>query len=413
MFSWNFGDGTANVAGTPTSHTYTVKGTYTVKVNATDHNGFFASASSTITISPLALTASFTISPPIPCVGSTATFTASVSGGTAPYFFSWNFGDATKVVGNPVGHAYSVLGTFMVTLNVTDLNGFRTSVSHVITTADCHPFVFISGPSSGTVGTPVTFTATASGGLPPFSFSWNFGDGTPNVLGQTLSHTYSVKGTYAIRVNATDFAGSLVTSSAMITINPLTLAAGFTTSPASPIVGQPVTFTARPSGGTAPYLISWNFGDGTSTIGFQVVHSYIAVGTYTVTFSATDANGVTQTAKAIITVKQPDFAISPNPATLTLPPETSTTTTITLTSISGFTGTVSLNATITPTGKQGPFVTLSTTSVTITPGTPITVLLTVTAKGSTPLGSYTIILTATSGDLSHTITIQVTVTKEH
>ena len=119
------------------------------------------------------------------------------------------------------------------------------------------------------------------------------------------------------------------------------------------------------------------------------------------------------TATITVNNQRPDFTITSSPSSLTLKLETSTTTSIALTSTNGFTGTIILNATITPTGKQGPFLVLGSTSATISAGNPATVLLTVTAKGSTPLGNYVVTLAASSGKLSHTTTIQITVVNEH
>ena len=86
----------------------------------------------------------------------------------------------------------------------------------------------------------------------------------------------------------------------------------------------------------------------------------------------------------------PDFTISANPSSLIVRQGSSNTTTITINSTNGFTGTITLNSSIAPQGSKGPFLTLSSTTVTIAPGAPANVLAMVTSKGSTPLGSYAI-----------------------
>jgi len=53
------------------------------------------------------------------------------------------------------------------------------------------------------IGDNVNFTATASGGTPPYSFSWNFGDGQTGI-GQVAFHTFTSPGSYTVRVNVTD-----------------------------------------------------------------------------------------------------------------------------------------------------------------------------------------------------------------
>ena len=108
----------------------------------------------------------------------------------------------------------------------------------------------------------------------------------------------------------------------------------------------------------------------------------------------------------------PDFSMSANPSSLTVKQGGSATTTITINSTNGFTGTITLNASLAPGGSKAPTLTLSSTTVTVSPGAPATVLLTVTTKGSTPQGSYTVKVTGSSGGLSTTITIPVQVVKK-
>jgi len=104
--------------------------------------------------------------------------------------------------------------------------------------------------------------------------------------------------------------------------------------------------------------------------------------------------------------------MSANPSSLTVKQGGSATTTITINSTNGFTGTITLNASLAPGGSKAPTLTLSSTTVTVSPGAPATVLLTVTTKGSTPQGSYTVKVTGSSGGLSTTITIPVQVVKK-
>jgi len=109
------------------------------------------------------------------------------------------------------------------------------------------------------------------------------------------------------------------------------------------------------------------------------------------------------------TVLKPDFTISDNPTSLIVRLGSSNTTTITINSINGFSGTITLSATISPQTKQSPSSTLSSTTVTVSPGSPATVLLTITTKGGTQTGNYTVTVSANSGSLTHTLTAPVSV----
>src|SRR5207253_2119424 len=169
------------------------------------------------------------------------------------------------------------------------------------------------------VGVAVQFTATTTGGVGPFTFSWNFGDTTTGT-GNPASHSYSAAGTFSVTVTATDADSVSVTSAAQNLVVAARLsAAAFIFTPATPEVGISVQFTATTTGGVAPFTFSWIFGDTTTGTGNPVTHSY-AAGTFSVTVTGTDANGVSQTSAAqSVTVT----GVVNNPPTITAPPTAS------------------------------------------------------------------------------------------
>jgi PKD repeat protein len=126
-YSWSFGDGGTSTSQNPT-HTYSASGTYTVSLNITDNALTHSLTTQSITITPPgAPTASFNISPSIPVSGQTVTFTATVTGGTSPYSYSWNIGGTSKT-GNPVSQSFTN-GTYTVSLTVTDGAGKTATAS--------------------------------------------------------------------------------------------------------------------------------------------------------------------------------------------------------------------------------------------------------------------------------------------
>src|SRR5206468_873750 len=148
-------------------------------------------------------------------------------------------------------------------------------------------------PTHPVVGDLISFNSTATGGIPPYSFSWNFGDGTNLANGSTASHKYAVARAYTVRVNATDAKGRLASASAGITINapPLTVTV---TASGSSEVGLAVNLTATTSGGTQPYVsFIWDFGEGSTGSGNSVAHVYSASGAYSVTVTVKDSAGIT------------------------------------------------------------------------------------------------------------------------
>jgi PKD repeat protein len=158
-------------------------------------------------------------------------------------------------------------------------------------------------PSSSTPGTPASFDPSASTSTHPLSSAtWDFGDGTaPAFRGASsplasVSHTYSLSGTYTVTLTLVDDRGNLATTTHQITLDEAPTAS-FTPTPLHPAAGQPVSFDGSssndPDGSIASY--SWTFGDGSSGTGMTPTHSYSASGIYTVTLKVTDSIGATAT----------------------------------------------------------------------------------------------------------------------
>jgi large repetitive protein len=139
-------------------------GTYTVTI--TDANGCSTTASVTITQPASGLTSS-TTQTNVLCFGnSTGAADLTVSGGTAPYNYSWSNAATTEDL---TGLA---AGTYTVT--ITDANGCSTTASVTITQPASGLTAAISGTNVLCFGNATgAADLTVSGGTAPYNYNWS------------------------------------------------------------------------------------------------------------------------------------------------------------------------------------------------------------------------------------------------
>jgi PKD repeat protein len=225
--------------------------------------------------------------------------------------YIWDFGDDTSGKDSRAKHTYVREGDYIVTLTVTDKNGLSGSSSMRIAATELQPpAAVIQAPPQADVGQPVTFDGSGStGGNPLVNYAWNFGD-LDTGSGAVVEHVYHDPGQYTVTLTVTDNTGLTGETKVDIVIDepeqtpPMAVIAG----PAQAVVGQDVTFDASESTpGSSPIAnYAWDFGNGETAEGknkVAVTTQYAAVGTYPVTLTVTDENGLSNTANAQIVVQ--------------------------------------------------------------------------------------------------------------
>lgn len=294
-YTWTrTGGGTGS--GTGTNITDLVAGSYQITLKDAN-NCTYTCSSCVLTASP-AINATAT---PVAaqCGGTTGAINLSVTGGVAPFTYSWTGGATTQ---NLSGVA---AGTYNVT--VTDANACTTTASAVVTT----PAAIVGTPSVTNVtclgASTGAINLAVSGGTSPYTYLWNDGTTTQNRTGLAA-------GTYSVTIKD---ANNCTQAVAAISVTQPAAGLTITTTPTAPTCGGANgAITASISGGTSPYSYDWSgtpTGDGTATI------TTLAAGTYDLT--VTDAKGCTAL-KSTTLAPASSIALSAVIITPTCPPAT-------------------------------------------------------------------------------------------
>lgn len=142
------------------------------------------------------------------------------------------------------------------------------------------------------------YNQAATQGLTQFSYTWDWGDGSPveNVInGQ---HTYAATGSYTITKIDTIFGWNMICTDQEIgTVN---VGNGVVSTPSFfyTTAGLSATFTDQSTG--SPTSWAWDFGDGNTAMMQNPTHTYAANGVYTVCLTATNACGSNTTCQTVV-----------------------------------------------------------------------------------------------------------------
>lgn len=239
--------------------------------------------------------ANFTGSPVSGCSPLVVNFTNLSTGATS---YHWDFGNNnTSVLANP-STTYTQPGTYTVTLIAySGPNSDTKTITNYITVHN-NPIVdFSANNLAGCPGTNVSFTNNSNPQVPgPATYYWDFGDGNWATT-QNPSHTYTTPGYYNVTLSVTNAQGCISTLVKPTYIHIYTPPNVHFNATTTVYCSAPATVTFNnTTTGTNPITYLWNFGDNTtSTLANPPPHTYNNTGAYTITLTATDANGCVTT----------------------------------------------------------------------------------------------------------------------
>ncbi|MFN3403547.1 MAG: beta strand repeat-containing protein, partial [Cytophagaceae bacterium] len=255
-FAWSNGANTQNISGL-------APGPYSVTI--TDANLCTGTFNFNITEPALiAVTESLTH---VTCNNGSngAIILTSVTGGTAPYTFTWSNGATTQNISNVTANNYTV--TVRDNNNCQQDFSFTINQPTAITTTASITDASCNGGNNGAID-----ITSVSGGTAPYSYAWSNGATTDDISGVTA-------GAYTLTV--TDANNCTATFNYNVG-QPVAINAVANITNVSCNGGNNGAIDITPSGGTAPYTFLWAGGQTSEDI------SGLTAGTYSVTI--TDAN---------------------------------------------------------------------------------------------------------------------------
>jgi Secretion system C-terminal sorting domain len=264
-------------------------GTETITYSVTNSCGT-ASTSSSVTVMPLPPAGAISGASSV-CVGSSATLSDTVAGGT------WSATGGAASVSAGVVHGVSA-GTETITYTTTNSCGSASAMAMVTVKPLPHAGI-ITGAATVCAGASTTLMDTAAGG------AWSAAGGAASVSGGVVHGTGG--GTETITYTVTNSCGAASATHA-VTVLPLPHP-GPITGPSSVCVGANITLTDTTASGT------WGSVGGAASVSGGVVHG-VGAGTETITYTVTNSCGAASSSSAVTVIPPPNAGAITGPASV-------------------------------------------------------------------------------------------------
>ncbi|MBE0517792.1 MAG: PKD domain-containing protein, partial [Thermoplasmata archaeon] len=316
-YTWTILSLDITMYGESPSYTFVDPGTYSVELSVTDSIGQASEPDTVVvTVEDVTLPVADAGSDETVSFGTEVTLDGSGSSDNSGTIESyvWTFIDdgSVELTGETVDYEFTEPGVYTVTLTVADAAGLEDIDTVVITVVDEAPPVANAGADLTGVEVGDTVMLNGSGSTDNVGideYVWTFVDGTAQELsGRTVNYTFDNVGVFTITLTVTDAAGfsdtDVVVVSVSLANDPPVADAGEDQN-----VKVDATVTLDASGSTDDNAIvtyTWTFDyDGEPVILTGVEQEFVfeIAGTYNVTLTVTDAQGLSDTDTVEIVVE--------------------------------------------------------------------------------------------------------------
>ena len=304
-YTWSFGDGGTST-GNNLDYSYSNPGSYTISVEITNGCGLSTTATDIIVVdNNVPVTGGHIWEADTVCPGENFNISATSNDGQNAVY-TWDFGGGNPTVdGSNVNYSFASVGTYPVTLTITNNCGNSAVMNTQVVVGNNvgfsnTPYMWVSADS---VCPNTQVSMDAEYGFS--SYNWSFGDGG-SAVGEYVSHTYSALGNYTISVEITNSCGlSTTVTDSIVVYNNVPVTGGYIWEVDSVCPGEEFNIQATSDGGT---IYTWDFGDGNPTVdGSNIGYSYATVGTYPVTLTITNdcGNSTVMNTQVVVTNNAP------------------------------------------------------------------------------------------------------------
>ena len=303
FYHWNFGCGFSGTAGEQNPRlkldklcnyaSNAMRGNYPIQLKITDANNciYYSPIQNLFIGGPIAEYKS--ISPILGCDNLPVQFEDKSTGDGVYKVVSrtWDFGDTTgveSIPSGPISHIFSKVGSFPVTLRVTDERGCVSQAKNVVVQTSSPNFDFVALQTASCPGKVVQFETKSKDLIT--SYSWNLGEGVVSDIANPTV-TYSETSRKTISLTIKDFIGceKTIIKRDYIEIG-LPVAKFFVQKEVADCSPFKAEFTFD---GAYAEKYEWEFGDSSKSIQQNPNNIYSLGGTYPVQLKVTSPGGCT------------------------------------------------------------------------------------------------------------------------